>query len=104
MANNLGSSNAELNFQVMTTTNKVMKILGDNLDAKAAEYILAKAKPIFAEYKVPEFLEILINSFPTAVKPYAESIVKSTESRFIEMMVQKKIVSQADCIKVLKTI
>lgn len=56
VANNLGSSNAELNFQVISTTNKVMKILGENLDAKAAEYILGKAKPIFAEYKVPEFL------------------------------------------------
>jgi hypothetical protein len=36
VANNLGSSNAELNFQVMSTTNKVMKILADNLDAKTA--------------------------------------------------------------------
>ena len=60
-----------------------MRILGDNLDAKAAEYILNKTKPIFSEYKVPEFLEILINLFPAAVKPYAESIIKSTESRLI---------------------
>jgi hypothetical protein len=46
----------------------------------------------------------LIVKFPASVKPYSESILKSTESKFIEMLVHNKIVSQADCIKVLKTI
>ncbi len=53
VSNNLGSSNAELNFQVMETTAKLMQILGDNLDTKAVDHILSKTKPIFSEYKVP---------------------------------------------------
>lgn len=36
VTSNLGSSNAELNFQVMETTAKVMRILDNNLDLKAA--------------------------------------------------------------------
>mgnify|MGYP000844672047 FL=1 len=62
----------------METTAKVMRILDNNLDLKAAENILIKTKPIFSEYKVPEFLSILIEKFPKSIKPYAESIVKST--------------------------
>lgn len=53
MANNLGSSNAELNFQVIETTGKLMKIIGENLDNKIVEHILSKTKPIFSEHKVP---------------------------------------------------
>jgi len=32
----------------METTTKIMRIIDDNLDAKAAEYILNKTKPIFS--------------------------------------------------------
>ena len=53
VSNNLGSSNAELNFQVIETTGKVMKIIGENLDNKIVDHILSKTKPIFSEYKVP---------------------------------------------------
>lgn len=88
----------------METTAKVMRILDNNLDLKAAENILIKTKPIFSEYKVPEFLSILIEKFPKSIKPYAESIVKSTQSAFIKQLIEKKIVNQSDCIKILKAI
>ena len=63
-----------------------------------------KTKPIFSEYKVPSFLEILINLYPASVKPYAEPIIRSTESRYIELLIAKKIVTQSDSINILKSI
>lgn len=74
------------------------------MDKKIVDHILSKAKPIFSEYKVPEFMEIIINLFPGCVKPYAETIIKSTESKFISLLIEKKIVNQIDCINVLKSI
>ena len=49
-------------------------------------------------------MEIIINLFPSSVKSYADVIIKSTESKYISLLIEKKIVNQGDCIHILKTI
>lgn len=42
--------------------------------------------------------------FPSLVKPYSEAIIKSTEVKYISLLIEKKIANQADCIHILKSI
>ena len=64
--------------------------------------LLEKSKILLGEGKIPSFLKHIARQQPKLLKPYAELVVKSTESDYIEILINSKVVSLADCLAILR--
>jgi hypothetical protein len=49
-------------------------------------------------------MDAIIVNYPNSMKPVAEDIIKIGESTYNLKMIEMKIISADDCIKILKTI
>lgn len=63
-----------------------------------------KCRPLLSEGKIPKFVEILMDKYPKCFQPFAEVIVKTAESFYIQKLIQKKISTPENCIIILKNI
>lgn len=46
-----------------------------------------KCRPLLSEGKIPKFVDILIDRYPKCFQPYAESIIKTAESSYIQKLI-----------------
>jgi hypothetical protein len=104
MADNLGSNNYELNAKTIQAVHNILTILGNNCTQKVVEELLEKSKLLLNDGKIPSYFSIIVDSRPKLLKPYAELIVKSTESSYISKLISNDVIDVNSCIKILKGI
>ena len=66
--------------------------------------MLEKSKLLLNDGKIPSFFSIIVDSKPKLLKPFAELIVKSTESSYISKLIKNSVIDVNSCIKILKSI
>ena len=59
---------------------------------------------MFGEGKIPSFVKHIAAHHAKLLKPYAELIVKATESQYITELLRHGVIDVNSCMKILKTI
>lgn len=80
LAENIGSNVFELNLKSIETIDLLLAIMGNYCGTKIMEDLLLKSKIFLGEGKIPSFFRHIVTFSPKLLKPYAELIIKSTES------------------------
>ena len=101
---NLGSSNYELNIKAVETIDHLLEIMGSKCPPKLMEELLDRSKLLLGEGRIPTFVRHIGDFHPKLLKPYAELIVKSTESRYIVSLISNKVIDINNALSILKTI
>ena len=53
---------------------------------------------------MPSFVKHIAHFYPKLLQPYAELIVKSTESEYIVAIINSKVIDVSSCLKILRSI
>jgi hypothetical protein len=104
ISDNLGSINFELNIKSIQAIDNLLEVLGKGSNFKLLEELLDKSKIILGEGKIPSFLRHIAGNNPKLLKPYAELIIKSTESEYISVLLKEKVIDINSCLKIFKTL
>jgi hypothetical protein len=102
VADNLGSNNYELNVKSIEAINQALGILGGKLSDKSMQELLEKSKHLLNDGKIPLFFRPIAATNPKMLKPYAELIVRSTETEYISRLIAAGVIDTPSVIKIFK--
>lgn len=100
----IGTANYELSNLSVECCDKLIRLQTNSISEKNIDVIMNKSRPLLMDGKIPKFLDILIERFPKSIISYSESITKIADDKYIEKMIEKKIISPDNCINILKSI
>lgn len=102
VAENLGSNNYDLNVKSIEAINQSLGILGAAFSQKSLQELLQKSKHLLNDGKIPLFFRPIVDSSPKMLKPYAQLIIRSTETYYISKLIAAGVIDTPSVVKILK--
>jgi hypothetical protein len=82
--------------------NQALGIVGGNFSQKTLQELLEKSKHLLNDGKIPLFFRPIVDSSPKMLKPYAELIVRSTETYYISKLITAGVIDTSSAVTILK--
>ena len=77
-----------------------MTIMGKQFSGKLMEELLLKSKGMLMEGKIPSFVQAIAEHHPELLKPYADLIIRSTETQYVVALTKNKVIDVSRCLKI----